>query len=143
MPPKLATMAIAMGLLLNSSQFITYASSCSLHSSDALSCERSEFNCYRFDYSSINAFKKSIIRHAGNWKLDSPILALSKLVKYHTFESNIDSATTADSFVGRNPEYIFAFGQYIERENKPREWLFVAEQAFIRSWHSTLRSSSG
>ena len=115
----------------------------SLYSNNALSCEQPEINCYRFDYSSISTFRESITDHAEHWKLDSPQSALTTLVRSQAFDPNIDSINTVGLLIERNPEYIFAFGQYIERENNPREWLFIAELAFIRSWHSTLRNDSG
>ena len=143
MGSKISILAIVAWLGVNFSVVIASASTCKEHTHASLSCKDPGIDCYRFDYTSIRSFSKSVILHAEDWRLKSPKIALSKITEHGTFEFDISSTNTVNSFFEQRPETIYAFGRYVERENKPREWLFVAEQAFIRSWNSLLRNTSG
>ena len=129
---------VAAGLGLNSSTLLANTLSCHHQSAD-LSCEEQGIDCYRFDYANINSFKNSVTHYAERWQLSSPSPALSKLINNETFQPTIDSIDHVVLWIESDPEQIYAFGRYVEREQKPREWLFVAEQAFIRSWNNVLR----
>ena len=111
-------------------------SSCSIIS-DQLSCKFSEIDCYRFDYSSMDQFKDSVTEYAEKWSLKDPSNALSQLTtnKNLTIRSTEDSETLITAY----PEDIFVLGRYISENHKPREWLFIGEQAFLRSWNNLNR----
>ena len=111
-------------------------SSCSVISEE-LSCKFSEIDCYRFDYSSMDQFKDSVIEYAEKWSLKDPSNALLKLItnKDLSIESSIDS----ELLIEANPGDIFVLGRYIIENHKPREWLFVGEQAFLQSWNNLNR----
>ena len=130
---------VAAGLGLNCSTLLANTLSCHHQSADILSCEEQGIDCYRFDYATINSFKNSVTHYAERWQLSSPSPALSKLMNNETFQPTINSINNAALWAESNPEQIYAFGRFVEREQKPREWLFVAEQAFIRSWNNILR----
>ena len=108
-------------------------SSCSVISEE-LSCKFSEIDCYRFDYSSINNFKGSVVEYSHQWSLSDPSNALSKVTSKK--ELSINSSVEAENLILDSPESIYALGIYIKNNQKPREWLFVAEQAYLRSWNS-------
>ena len=108
-------------------------SSCSVISEE-LSCKFSEIDCYRFDYSSINNFKDSVVEYSHQWSLSDPSNALSKVTSKK--ELSINSSVEAENLILESPESIYALGIYIKNNQKPREWLFVAEQAYLRSWNS-------
>jgi hypothetical protein len=40
----------------------------------------------------------------------------------------------AEEIIGLNPEHMLIIGQRIIKKDMPYEWLFAAEQAFLRSW---------
>ena len=130
---------VAAGLGLNCSTLLANTLSCHHQSADILSCEEQGIDCYRFDYATINSFKNSVTHYAERWQLSSPSPALSKLMNNETFQPTIDSIGHVVLWIESDPEQIYAFGRYVERAQKPREWLFVAEQAFIRSWNNVLR----
>ena len=111
-------------------------SSCSVISEE-LSCKFSEIDCYRFDYSSMDQFKYSVTEYAEKWSLKDPSIALSKL----TANKNLSIKSTEDSetLITAYPEDIFILGRYISENHKPREWLFIGEQAFLRSWNNLNR----
>ena len=111
-------------------------SSCSIISEE-LSCKFSEIDCYRFDYSSMDQFKDSVTEYAEKWSLKDPSNALLKLItnKDLSIESSIDS----ELLIEANPGDIFVLGRYIIENHKPREWLFVGEQAFLQSWNNLNR----
>ena len=111
-------------------------SSCSVIS-DELSCKFSEIDCYRFDYSSMDQFKDSVTEHAEKWSLKDPSIALSQLTTNK--DLSIKSSKDSETLITAYPEDIFILGRYISENHKPREWLFVAEQAFIRSWNPLTR----
>ena len=111
-------------------------SSCSIIS-DELSCKLSEIDCYRFNYSSIENFRDSVTEHASQWNLQDPSSALSNLTINK--ELSIKSSNDAEGLISTNPEDIYVLARYITENQKPREWLFVAEQAFLRSWNNLNR----
>ena len=111
-------------------------SSCSLIS-DQLSCKFSEIDCYRFDYSSMDQFKDSVTEHAEKWNLKDPSNALSQLTANK--ELSIKSSDDSEALITAYPEDIFVLGRYIIENHKPREWLFIGEQAFLRSWNNLNR----
>ena len=112
------------------------ASSCSIIS-DELSCKFSKIDCYRFNYSSIEYFKDSVTEYASQWNLKDPSDALSNLTINK--ELSIKSSNDAEELILTNPEDIYVLARYITKNQKPREWLFVAEQAFLRSWNNLNR----
>ena len=111
-------------------------SSCSVISED-LSCKLSEIECYRFDYSSIDNFKDSVDEYSQQLGLGNPSSILSGLTK--NMELSINSSIDAENLILESPESIYALGIYIKNNKKPREWLFIGEQAFLRSWNSLSR----
>ena len=115
---------------------MTVLSSCSMIS-DQLSCKFSEIDCYRFDYSSMDQFKDSVTEYAEKWSLKDPSNALSQL----TANKNllIKSAEDSEKLITAYPEDIYILGRYISENHKPREWLFIGEQAFLRSWNNLNR----
>ena len=108
-------------------------SSCSVISEE-LSCKFSEIDCYRFDYSSIDNFKGSVVEYSQQWSLSDPTNALTKITPKEWL--SINSSVEAENLILESPESIYALGIYIKNNQKPREWLFVAEQAYLRSWNS-------
>ena len=111
-------------------------SSCSVIS-DQLSCKFSEIDCYRFDYSSMDQFKDSVTNHAEKWSLKDPSNALSQLTANKNL--SIKSAEDSENLITTYPEDIYILGRYISENHKPRDWLFIGEQAFLRSWNSLSR----
>ena len=111
-------------------------SSCSVISEE-LSCKLSEIECYRFDYSSIDNFKDSVEEYSQQWSLSDPTGALLALTINN--ELSINSSIDAENLILESPESIYALGIYIKNNQKSREWLFVAEQAYLRSWNSLVR----
>ena len=111
-------------------------SSCSLISEE-LSCKFSEIDCYRFDYSSMDQFKDSVTEYAEKWSLKDPSNALLKLTTNKNL--SIDSSNDSESLIEAHPEDIFVLGRYINENQKPREWLFIGEQAFLRSFNNLNR----
>ena len=115
---------------------MTVLSSCSIIS-DQLSCKFSEIDCYRFDYSSMDQFKDSVTEYAEKWSLKDPSIALSQLTANK--DLSIESSKDSESLIETHPEDIFVLGRYISENHKPREWLFIGEQAFLRSWNKLNR----
>ena len=111
-------------------------SSCSVISEE-LSCKFSEIDCYRFDYSSMDQFKDSVTEYAEKWSLKDPSNALLKLTTNK--DLSIESSKDSESLIETHPEDIFVLGRYISENLKPREWLFIGEQAFLRSWNNLNR----
>jgi hypothetical protein len=111
-------------------------SSCSVISEE-LSCKLSEIECYRFDYSSIDNFKDSVDEYSQQWSLANPSSVLSGFTQ--NMELSINSSIEAENLILESPESIYALGIYIKNNQKPREWLFIGEQAFLRSWNSLSR----
>ena len=111
-------------------------SSCSVISEE-LSCKFSEIDCYRFDYSSMDQFKDSVTEYAEKWSLKDPSNALLKLTTNK--DLSIESSKDSESLIETHPEDIFVLGRYISENQKPREWLLIGEQAFLRSWNNLNR----
>ena len=111
-------------------------SSCSVLTEE-LSCKFSEIDCYRFDYTSMDGFKDSVTEYAEKWNLKDPSNALSQLTANKNL--SIESSKDSESLIKAHPEDIFALGHYISENHKPREWLFIGEQAFLRSWNNLSR----
>ena len=111
-------------------------SSCSVISEE-FSCKFSEIDCYRFDYSSMDQFKDSVTEHAEKWNLKDPSNVLSQLTANKNL--SIKSAEDSEALITSYPEDIFVLGLYISENQKPREWLFLGEQAFLRSWNKLNR----
>ena len=111
-------------------------SSCSVISEE-LSCKFSEIDCYRFDYSSMDQFKDSVTEYAEKSSLKDPSKALLKLTTNK--DLSIESAKDSESLIKTHPEDIFVLGRYISENHKPKEWLFLGEQAFLRSWNKLNR----
>ena len=114
--------------------FLVIALSSCLVISEELSCKLSEIECYRFDYSSIDNFKDSVDEYSQQSGLANPSSALSGLTI--NMELSINSSIEAENLILESPESIYALGIYIKNNQKPREWLFIGEQAFLRSWNS-------
>ena len=111
-------------------------SSCSVISEE-FSCKFSEIDCYRFDYSSMDQFKDSVTEQAEKWNLKDPSNVLSQLTANKNL--SIKSAEDSEALITAYPEDIFVLGLYISENQKPREWLFLGEQAFLRSWNNLNR----
>ena len=111
-------------------------SSCSVISEE-LSCKFSEIDCYRFDYSSMDQFKDSVTEYAEKWSLKDPSNSLLKLTANK--DLSIESSKDSESLIETHPEDIFVLGRYISENQKPREWLLIGEQAFLRSWNNLNR----
>lgn len=111
-------------------------SSCSVISDD-ISCQFTEIDCYRFDYTSIETFKGSVKEYSYNWSLSDPSKALSDQILIK--DLSINSSQDSENLIKENPENMFVLGSFLIENQKPREWLFVAEQAFIRSFNSLSR----
>ena len=111
-------------------------SSCSIISEE-LSCKFSEIDCYRFDYSSMDQFQDSVTEYAEKWSLKDPSNALSQLTANK--DLSIYSSKDSESLIEIHPEDIFVLGRYISENHKPKEWLFLGEQAFLRSWNNLNR----
>ena len=104
---------------------------------EELSCEFPEIECYRYNYSSIDNFKNSYIQYSSKWNTKVPTHVLSNIVEDKKLF--ITSLRDAEKLILTNPNDIYVLGKYIEKQRKPREWLFVAEQAFLRSWNNSNR----
>ena len=108
-------------------------SSCSVISDD-ISCQFTEVDCYRFDYTSIETFKDSVENHSYKWSLSDPSKALSKQIIIQ--DLSINSLQESEAFIENHPESMFVLGSFLIENQKLREWLFVSEQAFIRSFNN-------
>jgi hypothetical protein len=111
-------------------------SSCSVISDD-ISCQFTEINCYRFDYTSIETFKDSVEDYSYKWSLSDPSKALSKQILKQ--DLSINSLQESEAFIENHPESMFILGSFLIKNQKPREWLFASEQAFIRSFNNLSR----
>ena len=110
-----------------------FLSACSVISDD-ISCQFTEIDCYRFDYTSIYTFKDSVEEHSYKWSLSDPSKALSNQILIQ--DLSINSLQESKALIEANPEKMFILGNYLIEDQKPREWLFVSEQAFIRSFNN-------
>ena len=122
-----------IALLLSSCSVIDQPS----FSNQKLSCGIPEIECYRFNYSSLENFKKSYILHLSKWGKQVPENVLSNLTEDKRLF--IWSLEEAKELILKDPNDIYVLGKYIDNEKKPREWIFVAEQVFFRSWNTLLR----
>ena len=111
-------------------------SSCSVISDD-ISCQFTEINCYRFDYTSIETFKDSVEEHSYKCSLSDPSKALSNQILIQ--DLSINSLQESESLIENYPESMFILGSFLIKNQKPREWLFASEQAFIRSFNNLSR----
>ena len=111
-------------------------SSCSVISSD-LSCKYNHIDCNRFNYKSIDGFKASVMSHASEWDLMDPSSVLSNQIINK--DLSINSLKDSELLIESNPDNMFVLGQYLLNNEKPREWLFISEQAFIKSWNQFSR----
>ena len=111
-------------------------SSCSVISDD-ISCQFTEIDCYRFDYTSIETFKDSVEDHSFKWSLSDSSKALSNQILIK--DLSINSLQESETFIENNPESMFVLGSFLIENQKPREWLFFSEQAFIRSFNNLSR----
>ena len=110
-----------------------FLNSCAVISDD-ISCHFTEIDCYRFDYTSIDTFKNSVQEHSYKWSLSDPSKALSDQILIK--DLSINSFQASEALIEANPEKMFILGSYLIENQKPREWLFVSEQAFIRSFNN-------
>ena len=122
-----------IALLLSSCSVTTESSALT----EKLSCDIPEIECYRFNYSSLENFKKSYILHFSKWGKQVPENVLSNLTEDKRLF--IWSLEEAKELILKDPNDIYVLGKYIDNEKKPREWIFVAEQVFFRSWNTLLR----
>ena len=122
-----------IALLLSSCSVIDQPS----FSNQKLSCGIPEIECYRFNYSSLENFKKSYILHLSKWGKQVPENVLSSLTEDKTLV--ISSLEEAKELILKNPNDIYVLGSFVENNLKPREWIFIGEQAFFRSWNSLSR----
>ena len=110
-----------------------FLNSCAVISDD-ISCHFTEIDCYRFDYTSIDTFKNSVQEHSYKWSLSDPSKALSDQILIK--DLTINSFQASEALIEANPEKMFILGSYLIENQKPREWLFLSEQAFIRSFNN-------
>ena len=113
-----------------------FLSACAVISDD-ISCQFTEIDCYRFDYTSIEAFRDSVEDHSFKWSLSDPSKALSNQILIK--DLSINSLQESETFIENNPESMFVLGSFLIENQKPREWLFFSEQAFIRSFNNLSR----
>jgi len=113
-----------------------FLSACSIISDD-ISCQFTENDCYRFDYTSIETFKDSVEEHSYKWSLSDPSKALSNQILIQ--DLSINSLQESESLIENYPESMFILGSFLIKNQKPREWLFASEQAFIRSFNNLSR----
>lgn len=104
--------------------------------SDGLSCDLN-IDCDRFDYISMDRFSQSVIDYSEKHYLNSPSYALYKLNNLTSVK--VSSLTDGLALVKENPGLIYSIGRYIKNNNKPREWQYIFEQSFIRSFNSLKR----
>jgi hypothetical protein len=122
-----------IALLLSSCSVTTESSALT----EELSCSIPEIECYRFNYSSLQGFKNSYIQHLSKWNKKVPTTVLSDLLENKKIF--VSSLEEAEELILKNPNDIYVLGNFIENNLKPREWLFIGEQAFLRSWNTSLR----
>ena len=101
------------------------------------SCIHGEVDCHRFDYLTPVAFLDSVINYAHKNSMAVPFEILSNLTMDAFIQ--IESLEQAEWIIDRNPEHILILGQRIIRQDMPYEWLFAAEQTFLRSWNNLSR----
>jgi hypothetical protein len=101
------------------------------------SCTPGETDCHLFDYSTPVAFLNTVVNYAHKNSMPVPIEILSGL----TVEAfiQIESLKQAEGIIEINPEHILILGQRIISQDMPYDWLFAAEQSFLRSWRNLSR----
>ena len=62
------------------------------------------------------------------------LLSLKKITVF-----NVNSLNESRLLIEFHPNFFLSFNRYIEKYNKPREWLFVVEQTFLRSFNQLER----
>jgi len=85
----------------------------------------------------MDQFKDSVTEYSEKWGLKDPSNALSQLTANK--DLSIDSSKDSEALITAYPEDIFVLGRYISENLKPRECLFIGEQAFLRSWNNLNR----
>lgn len=103
--------------------------------SKELSCNV-DINCDRFDYTSVDSFNQSVIDYAEKWNLNNPNYILYKVNKVSITVNSINDGL---ALIKESPELIYSMGKYIEVSGKPKEWQYVFEQSFIRSFNNLKR----
>ena len=102
--------------------FFTLLTSISLSSctviSDEISCQFTEIDCYRFDYTSIEKFEDSVEDHSYKWSLSDPSKALSKQILIQ--DLSINSLQESEAFIENHPESMFVLGSFLIENQKPR-----------------------
>lgn len=101
------------------------------------SCKPGELDCHRFDYATPTGFLNSVVNYAYDNSMDLPIEILS-ILTIDVF-IQVESLEHAENIIDTNPEHMLILGQRIIRKDMPYEWLFAAEQAFLRSWSNLSR----
>ena len=94
-------------------------------------------DCNRFDYASKADFNESVINYAAKWSLNTPVVILRKVSETH--EVNIRSIDDGLSLIEKDPGLIYVIGKDIERNKKPKEWLYIFEQSFLRKFNNLQR----
>jgi hypothetical protein len=94
-------------------------------------------DCNRFDYTSKENFNKSVISYAVRWGLKNPTPILSKIGETH--EVHICSIDDGLSLIEENPSFIYFIGKYVEKNKRPKEWLYIFEQSFLRKFNDLKR----
>ena len=94
-------------------------------------------DCNRFDYASKETFNESVINYAAKWSLNTPMVILQKVSETH--EVNIRSIDDGLSLIEKDPGLIYVIGKDIERNKKPKEWLYIFEQSFLRKFNNLQR----
>ena len=56
-----------------------------------------------------------------------------------THEVNIRSIDDGLSLIEKDPGLIYVIGKDIERNKKPKEWLYIFEQSFLRKFNNLQR----
>jgi|APSaa5957512622_1039677.scaffolds.fasta_scaffold275780_1 hypothetical protein len=104
--------------------------------SNELSCDM-DINCDRFEYTSVERFKQSVIDYAEKHHLNSPGYVLHSVSDIALVK--VKSMADGLIIIEENPGLIYSMGRNIESSNKPKEWRYAFEQSFIRSFNSLKR----
>lgn len=94
-------------------------------------------DCNRFDYASTETFNESVINYAAKWSLNTPVVILQKVSE--TNEVTICSIDDGLNLIEKDPGFIYVIGKYIEKNKKPKEWLYIFEQSFLRKFNNLQR----
>jgi len=103
--------------------------------SKELSCNV-DINCERFDYTSVDRFNQSVVNYVEKWSLKNPDYVL-----YEVNDNPVEVSSMSECLIliRKSPELIYSMGKYIEGSDKPKEWQYIFEQSFIRSFNSLKR----